>query len=273
MKKKMISLLLVLALVVGICPAAFAGEMGVLEGSIVTENEMDEVLLQRGYPQIYLEHLAQSAKKSLYDKPDVVFAGATISTYDAETGQFTDYDISADGIALCGQIPDSDLSLTWGIAQSTTSENVFVSYSYQWHSTAAHPGQDPIGVSWDDECFKMIDNSFYKVDYYYPNLGVGQSEILSEARNYATASDAGVTWYATQPALWQNSAMNFGHGEFWLKPQKKGTFSTIFYGRYVHKKGSLGSISLVIPQYGFGFSVSGNADYDELGNQRTFTYR
>ncbi len=273
MKKRLISLALVLALMVGICPAAFAAETNGVARVMPSEREMDTVLLQRGFPQLYLEHLSLSAKESLYNKPDLVFEGATISVYDEQTGDFIDYEISNDGISLYGQIPDSDLSLTWAVSRSSTSKDVHVTYSYKWHTSPVFRWDDQIGVAWNPEYFRMVDNSFLKGDYYYSSPGTGEIGTLSESRNFSSSEDSGVVWHAKRPAIWQNN-LSFGHGEFLLHPQKTGTFTTTLHGHFVHPTASA-TIELQVPIFdgGISFSVTGGTGYDELGSQRTYTYR
>ncbi|MBQ4599396.1 MAG: hypothetical protein IJB19_05750 [Clostridia bacterium] len=269
--KKIICLVLSFAMLFTMSTSAFAAD--------AEKTDMDAALLERGYPQVYLDNISESAKESLYNKPDAVFAGAMICAYNEESGESFQYAISADGISTCGQIDEEDLTLTWGLSRYTTSGNVLVTYSYEWNNLPVNRYQDPIGVSWDDECFEMIDNSFYKVDKFtgYSNYGgfIGstlETVIHDEANAYASASSSGVTWYADlvgHNTIYYTVSI-YGHGEFLLKP-KSTSFTTTLYGHYVHALTGL-SLSLGIPDYGVGFEISGGASYDELGNQITYTY-
>lgn len=249
------------------------------------ERSMDAELLLRGYPQVYLDFLSLSAKKSLYEKKDLVFAGAVISSYDEETGTFVDMDIPADGIIPRGQIPASDLSLAWGLSQYSTSGNVLVTYSYEWLNFPINRYQDEIAISWDDQLFYMVSGSFYKVDKFIgrplidhgsstrpPAYGSPETVIHSEERGYANASPSGVAWYADLPGYFYEHQMEsiYGHGEFLLEP-RVSSGRTVFYGHYVHAL-SQGSISIGIPKYGFSFTVSSNGRYDERGTDRSFTF-
>lgn len=126
MKKKMISLVLALVMCLGLCIPAFATNS-------VTECVMDDVLRGRGYPQIYLDHISITVKESLYNKPGVIFAGGTIIGYDEDTGSFVNYDIPIDGVMPVNTIPSSDMNLVWGVSQYTTSNNILVTFSYEWH--------------------------------------------------------------------------------------------------------------------------------------------
>ena len=269
MKKRLVSIFLALAMCMGLAVPAVAAEPEM--------ERIENALLQQGYPQVYLDNISETVKESLFQKPDLEFAGATVATYCEATGEITCYDISEDGIMPYGQIPSSDLTLTWAIGRYSNG-NVLVSYSYTWNNPPVFRFQDPIGVSWDSSCFEMKDDSFYKVDKLkgFPNYGEGglgpiETVTNSEAHSYANGSPSGVTWYADLPlngAYLVDSLC--GHGEFELIP-KKTNFSTVFYGHYVHNKLSVG-LSMSVPGFG-SFSVSGGGSYDELGNQRTYTYR
>ena len=239
----------------------------------VDENFMFVALLQRGYPQVYLDNLSDSAKESLYNKPNLEFEGGVVTTYDEETGEYINFDIPANGIQTRGQIPASDLSLTWGISRSTTSDYVFVTYSYEWNKTPFNRYQDPIAISWDGDCFAPVDGTFYKVDYYTTADidGSVHRHIESESHNYANGSNEGVSWYADLVDIPAGPVSTlYGHGEIWLNP-KKSEFTTIFFGHYVHNLSAVG-LSLPIPSYGMSFSVSGGLAYDEIGTQRTYSY-
>ncbi|MFV0243379.1 MAG: hypothetical protein ACK5H4_25520 [Lacrimispora sphenoides] len=258
MKKKMMSLALAVVMCVSLCVPAFAA-------GGVSESIMDSELRGRGYPQVYLNHLSETAKESLYSKPEVIFAGGTITIYNEDSGTFTDYSIPANGIMLRGQIPSGDLSLVWGLSRYSTSGNVLVTYSYDWNNIPDWRWQDPIGVSWDPNYFEMIDNSFYKIDKYDSPFGLGL--VQSEEYGYANASRSGVTWYADL-ALLGDLAL-YGHGEFLLKP-KTSSGSTTFYGHYVHPT-ITASITMNVLGYG-SFGISGGSGYDERGNQRTYSF-
>ena len=247
------------------------------------ENEViDATLRSRGYPQVFLDSMSPSAKLSIYEKSDFVFDGGIITTYSQETGIFTDYEIAADGIATIGQIPASDLTLSWSISKNPrNSKELFAEYSYVWNNMPFFRWQDPIAVSWDDSLFEMKDDSFYKIDmydgYYINSSGVPTGEtftgyIKSEEYGYASGYSAGVTWYADlrgYDVLYVADAL-YGHGEFTLEKKTSSTGSSKMYGHYVHPTASFGA-SIAIPKFG-SFSVSGGGSSDERGNQKTFSY-
>ncbi len=233
---------------------------------------IDAALLERGYPQAYLDNIPESLKESLYNQPELIFVEAQICVHNVENGDDQIFSISENNINPRGQIPTDELTLTWGVYKYTNSNNIHVIYTYKWTDLPFNRYEDPIGVSWDSKYFALVDDSFHKVDEYRTNMfGKIAMHTQSDEWAYANASSSSVTWYADLVGyLTVGVDMLIGYGEFTLFP-KQSNFTTTLYGHYVHAK-SNASISLEIPQYGLGFSVTGGSSYDELGNQITFTY-
>ncbi|HKM01016.1 MAG TPA: hypothetical protein VJ083_03075 [Sedimentibacter sp.] len=197
-------------------------------------------LLDRGYPEVFLDHTSYSAIKSIYEKPYLEFEGANIVLYNEETGAFTDYEIQANGIMPQGQIPTADLSLTWSVSKNSTGSEYFVMYSYEWLNLPFWRWQDPIGVSWDSTKFEMKDDTFYKVDMYDgfystdPEYEEFYGAIKSEEYGYAKGFNSGVTWYADLVGYLGITAIAlYGHGEFTLTKLATTSGSTTLYGHYV----------------------------------------
>lgn len=269
--KKIGSMALAMAMIFSVNVSAFAADN--------TEN-MDMALRNRGYPQVILDRMSPTAKESLYEKDYLEFQCGVITTYDEDSGEFADYNIYGSNIMPVGQIPVSDLTLTWLVSNDTQNDELFVQYSYNWEELPFFRWQDPIAVSWDDSLFEMKDDSFYKVDKYdgysvntagFPiNSFTGM--IKSEEYGYASGYNAGVTWYADlvghNPAIVVEAM--YGHGEFTLEKKTSGSGSSKIYGHYVHPTASVGA-SISIPKFG-SFSVSGGGGYDERGNQTTIKY-
>ena len=255
--KKILSVILTLAMAMTLSIPISASD--------ISEKAMDAELRDRGYPQTYLDCISLSSKESLYGKKDVTFAGATVICYDEDTGIFTDYNIPSDGIMPAGQIPVSDLTLVFGISRYSTSGNVLVNYSYDWNDIPICRFQDTLSVSWDEDVFRMIDNSFHRYDMYVAH---GQTIVFTEDSGYAQGSPCGVSWYAH---LNDNSVDKlYGYGEFLLEPLAPSGTRTVLYGHYVHPTVEV-SMSVNIASFG-SFSVSsGGQPYDERGNQRTYT--
>jgi len=273
--KKAISVLLTVIIISSLTiPVAAANETAFMEV------QYDAALLKRGFPATYLEHTSITAKQSLYEQEDLIFDGAIITTYNEETGVFEDYEISPNGALPYGQIPTSDLSLTWTITKSSYNSSLIkVIYSYEWVHNPTFRWQDMISVSWDDTLFEMTDNDFYKVDKYdgvdMTTSGPGNSfygRIQSEQYGYGKGFAAGVMWYADLVGQWPNVLITklYGHGEFMLRKKVSTNPTTVIYGHYVHPTatGIFGG-SIDITKYG-SFSVSGISTYDERGNQKTF---
>lgn len=276
--KKLLTILLSCAMLFSFSVTAFASE----NTNNTPEEIMNLALLERGYPQILLNTMSPTAKESLYEKSELVFDGGIITIYDESNGTFIDYDISANGITPFGQIPTSDLTLTWSISKNPrNTKEIFVTYSYDWNDLPFFRWQDPIAVSWDDNLFEMKDDSFSKIDkydgYYINSSGAPTGErftgaIKSQENGYASGYSAGVTWYADlrgYDIIYVADAL-YGHGEFTLEKKTSSTGSSKMYGHYVHPKAST-NVSVSVPKFG-SFSVSGGSNYDERGNQKTFSY-
>ena len=246
------------------------------------KTDVDTVLRERGLPQIYLDHLSDSAKESLYARSDLEFEGATITTYNQTDGSVESYDIAGDGIAVYNQIPAADLNLTWGIFHKRYTDIVHVVYSYQWNRWPKDRYEDQIAVTWDSSKFQMVDNSFYKIDQYSGKrlksdgtLGPVETVTNSREFRYAKGSATGVTWYAKLRANESVSRFaqlkQFGHGEFDLKA-KSGGFTTTLYGHYVHNKSS-STVTINFPNGLGDISIGVGSSYGEAANQRTYTFR
>lgn len=274
--KKLASLALAAIMVMVMSVTAFAEENGIFNP--------DTELLERGYPQVVLDSMDNDAKMDIYND-DVIFAGAVILYYNEEDGTFTDITVEEDGsyITPRGQISTSDLSLSFTYSTSKTSGKlnyVKVTYSYNWASLPFFRWQDPVSVSWDNSKFEMTDDSFSKVDKYDGYVtdsngiiyGPFTDQIHSSENGYASAGDAGVTWYADLKGyIGVNPTKLYGYGTFKLKPTSlTSSGSSTLYGHYVHPTTSA-SLSVNIASYG-SFSVSGGSGYDERGNQKTISW-
>ncbi|HIQ77384.1 MAG TPA: hypothetical protein IAB79_08090 [Candidatus Faecousia excrementipullorum] len=280
--KKFLSLILSFALLLSASMPVFA-----TESNSVSEETINSELLTRGYPQIVLDTMDYSSKLDLYDE-NVGFMGAVITYYDESTSSFIDIHVEEDGsyISPRGQIPTSDLSLTFTYSRSpmipgATLDYIKVSYNYNWLKLPFFRWQDPISVSWDSSKFEMVSNSFYKVDMYdgfIENATTGAvsgpyiGQIHSSEYGYANASSSGVTWYADLKGYNGITPTKlYGYGTFKLAPKNTtAAGSTILYGHYVHPKMDFG-ISVNVVSYG-GFSISGGSNYDERGNQKTISW-
>lgn len=232
---------------------------------------IDNDLRERGFPEEDLAEMSYESKRAFYDAPQFEYIGhLEIEVPDAH-GE----------VVGRGQIPVNDLTLRFDLGASYYSYNgkqvldkIKVTYNYGWKKFPFFRFEDPLGVSWDNNKFEMIPDTFYKVDkysiydatknktYYYNN---------SEEWGFARPSAAGVIWYADLRGYtlnhlqWLDSLWGYGSFDIGTKyiMYKNDVRSTI-YGYYVHNKASTG-LSLSIPFFG-GFSVSGIGPTDELGS-------
>lgn len=268
-----------LAITIAICvhTSAFAS---------ANEIDYDKELMDRGYPQIILDTLDDGMKCDIYNA-NVWFAGGTIVSYEEESGNHTEINVSRDGSYILprNQIQSEDLTLsileTYLKYGDNSLANFTIWYHYTWNEIPFFRWQDPIAVTWDSSIFRMKDDSFYKVDKYdyevldYEGMVVesGTGLIHSSDTSYANASDSGVTWYADLKGYSANEGVTglYGYAKFVLEPVNTTySGSSTLYGRYVHSKISTG-IGITISPVG-AISVTGGTSYDELGNQRTLSW-
>lgn len=262
--KRIFSFLTILTVLIVVCSSITYAE--------IEEIDITSSLIDRGFPKVYLDNIPDSLKESLYNHPELTFESATISVCNADDGTKADYHITSSGVTQRGQIPQDDLTLTWSIYKISNSNNIKVIYTYKWTDLPFNRYQDPIGISWDNDCFTLVDDSFHKIDQYRMNLS-GNYTIgtKSDENAYASASNSGVSWYADLVGYTKQGVdLLMGYGEFILTP-KQSNFTTTLYGHYVHSKTPV-SLSLSLPVYGASFTVSGSSSYDEIGNQITYTH-
>ena len=265
----------------------------ILNASLMTSAESapdttttEEILLQRGFPQIVIDTMDVDAKADIVTS-DETFGGATISYYNEEEGSFTNLQIAEDGSYIMprNQISTSSLTLNFTFSKSKSSTGklnyIKIIFNYDWEKLPVNRYQDPIGISWDNSKFEMMDNSFYKYDKYdgYKTDRTEKktyytNKVHSYEKGYAQATSSGVKWYADLKGYTDEIVETalYGYASFKLEP-KSTTYngSSKLYGHYVHRK-SVTSVSLSIPKYGASFSVTGSGSYDERGIQRTISW-
>lgn len=229
-------------------------------------NNIDNELLERGYPQALIDIMPIEEKEDLINE-NCFYDDAVIYNYDENcqlisAKSFNDYSISP-----FGQIKTSHLELT--ITTSKSGSNTVVTFNYNWKTVPLNRYQDPIGIAWDSNIFTMKSGSFRKVDKYLAAYldGSGGTYIgtHSDQTAYAKAGNGYVTWYADLKGHTATVLGLNGYGRFTLIPKSVGK-STQIFGHYVHTK-TASSFSLSYG--GAGFSVSGGSSYDELGIDKT----
>ena len=241
--------------------------------------EIDALLMERGFPSEVVSRMDEMQKQMLLDNPDVGYLGSF-------SIQYSESPSAGNGMQPYGQIPTSDLTLTFDVTcQVDDGEfaQLLIFFYYNWNNLPFWRVQDPIALSWDETKFRLKDNTFYKIDYYSAYLiGLDQSVTWyhgvthSYEKGYAQASPSGVSWYADLKAnvgLTLVMTELYGHGAFILVPAHgttvyEGETSTI-YAHYVHALSNL-NLSIAVSSFG-SFDISGLSGYDERGTQYTFT--
>ncbi len=263
---------LLFALMLCMCTPAFC-----------VESDIDELLMERGFPEIVLETMQVESKNAIYDAGDE-FAGAVITYYCEDTHEFIDIHVAEDGTYIIprGQIPMADLALSFTYTKKRASNQsldyIRVTFSYEWENLPFNRYSDPIAVAWDSDLFYLVDNSFSKVDKYDGYIifngepVYSYNQIHSSEDGYARSGEGFVTWYADLKGyLGIIPSRLYGSGSFTLKPisQTYGGSMQMF-GHYVHNK-TVFTLSLNIDVYG-SISVSGGSDFDERGTQITISW-
>ncbi len=240
--------------------------------------KIDEQLIENGYPQMVLDILPEETKQKIYNN-NLYFAGGSFSYYDEDSGTFTDINIEQDDFLIQprGQISTEDLQLSFVYSASYASsgklEYIEVTFLYNWLNLPVFRWQDPIAITWDEDVFEMQSGSFYKVDYYdgmkYNGTGTYIGNVIgaihSEEYGYASASPAGVTWYADLAGYLAVVPTRLYGGACFILEAKNTTYSgnSRLYSHYVHPTMSAG-VDLLVDSYG-NISISGGSNYHERG--------
>ena len=276
-KKRLFSAILAAVMFLSLgCTSVSASEL-----TEPSEHDIDVALVNRGYPQLVVDSMSLSAKKSIYDDTSLYFKSAAITTYEEDTHTFTNYNVPSDGVMPLGQLPEDDLDLLWSVNGVAGEPNLIkVVYSYKWKKLPFFRWQDTMSVSWNQNLFEIQSGSFYKVDKFNgqltdPNTGITNvyinDAIHSEEHRYANGSPSGISWYADLKGYIGVSPTSlYGHGEFILKKLTSRSGSSTLYGHYVHPQVSVG-MNVIVTDW-CSFSVSATGLYDECGNDYPFDY-
>lgn len=100
-KKRLFSAILAAVMFLSLgCTSVSASEL-----TEPSEHDIDVALVNRGYPQLVVDSMSLSAKKSIYDDTSLYFKSAAITTYEEDTHTFTNYNVPSDGVMPLGQLP------------------------------------------------------------------------------------------------------------------------------------------------------------------------
>lgn len=162
MKKKMISLLLVLALVVGICPAAFAGEMDTAEEVVVEETSYSEFelyqnvishsdaeLMESGYTESEIDEIRS------FSFEDAFLERAKLGQDELKGLGYTDEQIrilkeyNGEPITATSEILRAAAQCTGKMTLMSASESiVYYGYSWGWSAMPLQSLDDKAALIW-----------------------------------------------------------------------------------------------------------------------------
>lgn len=192
--------------------------------------ENEDALLSRGYPEAVLNSLNDSVKRSIDQDEMLTFSCALVTIYDTSQNVYSEYYITEDETVKVRDV-GADVILNWVISETSDENIVDVKLTYEWLELPVLRGQDPISVSWDEEQYEIVTNSFFKVDMY----GDGNEYYVNSSENgYAQANQNGVTWYADLEGSIPNAAKLNGYAEFQLRKKSSDEEKTSFNALYVH---------------------------------------
>lgn len=270
--KKTISLLLVIVLIVGTTPFTLATN--------VSTEEMTDYLLEKGFPEVYLDTLIEQQIESLYNMSlgdNVYFGGIETVVLDSNDS------------LVRGNISSSQLSYTvafvlvtqWmGNEQYITELRVKV--SYDWLTLPIIRGTDSIAVNWDSSIF-TYDGGFSSYNYARA-LSTGNWITHGSWTAPSTLNQGGLGIYAyldyAESVLGQTVQAVGLKGETNFRLVPKITWSLGFFpgsnvtsvnAEYTHNKNPLGG-SLSFSYSGFQVTIGGGVLTDSIAAYNNLYY-
>lgn len=273
MKKRLTSVFFAVMLLISCSLEVFASS---------GENNINATLLERGFPQIVLDRLTESAKLDLYNDSSLRFSSAEITTFSEDFNESSTISVASDGSCVMPRdiLPSANLEQTWVVAQAITYVNgvehldyFTVLLNYDWKTTPTEVFQDNMAISWDDDLFRMVPNSFYcynECDTFLYGL-----DYVNYADDvHAGSTPSGVAWYAV---LFNGGyAWNYcGYGRVQIEPKTTNIAragNSVLYSKYVHNMSSLGASITVLGFADFSVSVPASTTILEQGSEIGVTW-
>lgn len=195
------------------------------------DGNVDDKLLQVGYPQIIIDTMDMDIKKDIIES-NLSFLGAKVIYCDNNQKKKVEAEIRSEenDYRKLESMEDSPLILSLVYSrnnQTSESSNIHVAFHYKWNQLPLSLFQDQISVTWDENRYYMEDNSFKKVDKYSGYIldlaGNNQwyyDQILSREPGFAQSVEGGVRWYADLKGYIGVTVTElYGYGSFWLIPK------------------------------------------------------
>lgn len=228
--------------------------------------DTDTLLRQKGFPQYVLDELNDITKEKALASGGT-FDSSVLDYYDEnmELQQKLVFRAGKPTIIPFGTI--SNTAMTFQLtALNLSNGNRLVLVSYTWNILPLNRWIDELGIQWDSSKWTAVEDTFWQDNQYdiqYNNGTIVENISSNSSNNPQESSTSGVIWDADLKASSSQFAVTalYGAGGVTITP----TSSTIssLHATYVHKKITIGSVSL-----GFGpigLSISGpSSGYDSV---------
>lgn len=217
------------------------------------EQNINEKLLEYGYPQRLIDELSYIAKKGIIDEGVTEYAGAETVTYDLNYNVIAvdDYTSLEPQITPYGQINSMKVTQTAGRQVVPSFRDEFVLQAqYAWTISPVQRRTDLIGFAWDGNKFNaMPDTSKVLVGGNGLN---GSVTYLS--RNLYASSFTGVGWAFPLPS---SGTRPIAVAQIRIQEKKDSLNGTSqFHNLYTHTVSGSGSIGLSLGVLSVSFSGS-----------------
>ncbi|MEK4128571.1 hypothetical protein NYE67_02765 [Solibacillus sp. FSL W8-0474] len=201
------------------------------------EQDIDEKLLEYGYPQRLIDELSNISKRDILNDGITEYAGAKTITYDLNNNIISvdDYTDSNPPIVLYGQIKGMTVTQTAGRQVVPSSMDEFVLRSdYKWTTNPFFTGTDLIGFAWDGNKFNAVPNT--------SSVEVRKNgKVTHSSNNLYSSSFTGVGWAANLPDFGGPIVVT---SKIRIREVKTLTGTSQFHSLYTHSLAGIGSMGL-----------------------------
>lgn len=231
----------------------------------LTEEEIDQKLLEIGTPQEDLDMMSLEIKEDVLDFGAVEFLDGDSITDSLDEGE-------PEGVGTFGTIPSNEFSLNTvaykGPNKSDGRSQFQVITKWDWHIGPFWKMTDPFGISWDSSKLRLQDNSTYYKHEWCPEYAFPRCSVVrNDDQNVVAYSESGgVGWNADlKSKVWEQNGYTSVILESKSTNPPKG--SSQIHAGYYHTWG-LGSVGLSFG--GLSVTYTGSKSHDSRGTTVTF---